>query len=96
MVADTKANHATCLLYGIALQGNYAITVSRIVHVELRRYRAALFLHFLFVTLLHRFLSYLQLEDLALLKVKRFVLVGALGNDASEEVLGARLMLGGV
>ena len=87
MVADTKANHAACLLYGIALQGNDAITVSRIVHVELRGYRAALFLRFLLVTLLHRFLSYLQLEYFALLKV-RFVLVGALGHYASKEVLG--------
>ena len=96
MIADTNANHAACLLYGIALQGYDALTVSRIVHVELRRHRPALFFHFLLVTFLHRLFGYLQLEYLALLKVKRFVLVGAIGNDASEEVLGVRLMLGGV
>jgi hypothetical protein len=95
VVAHTKANHATCLLDGIALQGNDPVTVSRIVHVELRRYRAALFFGFFLVALLHRLLGYLQLEDLALLKI-RLVLVGALGHYASKEVIGIRLMLWGV
>lgn len=93
MVTGTKANDPACLLNRVALQGYDALTISRIVHVELRRHRAALFLHFLLMTLLHRLLSYLQLENLALLKV-RFVLVRALGNDAAKEVLGVRLMLG--